>query len=65
MKDTHYHCVAEASTGSDTSEVKLQLPIRDENFIASNYINKWKSVVAEHGQLLKKWERTWENCDAQ
>lgn len=63
VKDSHYQCVAEASTGSDTSEVNFQIPIRDEHFIASKYVNKWKSALAEHGQLLKKWEKTWENCD--
>uniref|UniRef100_A0A3B4BI75 Ig-like domain-containing protein n=1 Tax=Periophthalmus magnuspinnatus TaxID=409849 RepID=A0A3B4BI75_9GOBI len=59
IKDAKYKCLAEASTGNDMSEVSLQLPIGDEDTIPSKYLNNWKSALAEHGQLLKKWEKAW------
>lgn len=63
LRDARYQCVAEANTGSDTSEVDLRLPIRDEDLMPSRALNQWKRALREHQQLLKKWESAWESCD--
>ncbi|KAM4533101.1 uncharacterized protein V3H82_026716 [Fundulus diaphanus] len=62
IKEARYHCVAKASTGSDTSEIDLHLTTGDEN-IPSRDVNQWRSALTEHEQLLKKWEKAWESCD--
>ncbi|KAM6902848.1 semaphorin-4D isoform 2-T2 [Xenentodon cancila] len=62
IKDARYHCVAEASTGSDTSEVDLHLTIGDEH-IPSRDLNQWRGALTEHEQLLKRWEKAWESCE--
>ncbi|KAJ0057282.1 hypothetical protein NL108_002226 [Boleophthalmus pectinirostris] len=63
IKDAQYRCVAKTSTGNDKSEVNLQLPFGDEDSIPSKYLNKWKSALVEHGRLLKKWEKAWQEGD--
>ncbi|RVE65906.1 hypothetical protein OJAV_G00121480 [Oryzias javanicus] len=62
MKDARYQCVAESKTGSDTSEVNIHLPIRDEN-IPTRDLNQWRSALTEHEQLIKRWEKALESCD--
>uniref|UniRef100_A0A8C6NHU3 Semaphorin 4D n=1 Tax=Nothobranchius furzeri TaxID=105023 RepID=A0A8C6NHU3_NOTFU len=56
--DARYHCVAEASTGNDMSEIDLHLPVGDEN-IPSRDFNQWRGALNEHEQLLKRWEEAW------
>ncbi|XP_032395793.1 semaphorin-4D isoform X4 [Etheostoma spectabile] len=63
IKDAHYKCVAEASTGNDVSELDLRLTIGDEESIPSRDLNQWRSALTEHKQLLKRWEKAWESCD--
>ncbi|XP_070706879.1 semaphorin-4D isoform X2 [Pempheris klunzingeri] len=63
IKDARYHCVAEASTGNDMSEVDLRLTIGDEESIPSRDLNQWRGALTEHEQLLKRWEKAWESCD--
>ncbi|XP_060916768.1 semaphorin-4D isoform X4 [Labrus mixtus] len=63
IKDARYHCVAEASTGNDMSEVDLHLTIGDEESIPSRDLNQWRGALTEHEQLLKRWEKAWESCD--
>ncbi|KAK5878850.1 hypothetical protein CesoFtcFv8_024223 [Champsocephalus esox] len=63
IKDARYHCVAEASTGSDTSEVDLRLTIGDEESVPSRDLNQWRGALTEHEQLLKRWAEAWESCD--
>ncbi|XP_029371703.1 semaphorin-4D isoform X2 [Echeneis naucrates] len=63
IKDARYHCVAEASTGNDMSEVDLHLSIGDEESIPSRDLNHWRGALSEHKQLLKRWEKAWESCD--
>ncbi|KAM6975964.1 semaphorin-4D isoform 3-T4 [Tautogolabrus adspersus] len=63
IKDARYHCVAEASTGNDMSEVDLNLTIGDEESIPSRDLNQWRGALTEHEQLLKRWEKAWESCD--
>ncbi|KAM4527335.1 semaphorin-4D isoform 2-T2 [Odontesthes bonariensis] len=62
IKDARYHCVAEASTGTDMSEVDLSLTIGDES-IPSRDLNQWRGALTEHEQLLKRWEKALESCD--
>ncbi|MEQ2243375.1 hypothetical protein ILYODFUR_006504 [Ilyodon furcidens] len=62
IKEASYRCVAEASTGSDTSEIDLHLTTGDEN-IPSRDLNQWRGALTEHEQLLKRWEKAWESCD--
>ncbi|XP_074546223.1 semaphorin-4D isoform X4 [Halichoeres trimaculatus] len=59
IKDARYHCVAEASTGNDMSEVDLHLTIGDEESIPSRDLNQWRGALTEHEQLLKRWEKAW------
>ncbi|XP_051794454.1 semaphorin-4D isoform X6 [Acanthochromis polyacanthus] len=63
IKDARYHCVAEASTGNDMSEIDLRLTIGDEENIPSRDLNQWRGALTEHEQLLKRWEKAWESCD--
>ncbi|XP_040013378.1 semaphorin-4D isoform X2 [Xiphias gladius] len=63
IKDARYHCVAEASTGNDMSEVDLRLTVGDEESVPSRDLNQWRSALTEHEQLLKRWEKAWESCD--
>ncbi|XP_035847338.1 semaphorin-4D isoform X3 [Sander lucioperca] len=63
IKDARYNCVAEASTGNDVSEVDLRLTVGDEESIPSRDLNQWRGALTEHEQLLKRWEKAWENCD--
>ncbi|XP_058473565.1 semaphorin-4D isoform X2 [Solea solea] len=63
IKDARYHCVAEASAGTDMSEVDLHLTIGDEESIPSRDLNQWRGALTEHEQLLKRWEKAWESCD--
>ncbi|XP_031715870.1 semaphorin-4D isoform X4 [Anarrhichthys ocellatus] len=63
IKDARYRCVAEASTGSDMSEVDLRLTIRDEESSPSRDLNQWRGALTEHEQLLKRWQKAWESCD--
>ncbi|XP_034752994.1 semaphorin-4D isoform X4 [Etheostoma cragini] len=63
IKDAHYNCVAEASTGNDVSEVDLRLTIGDEESIPSRDLSQWRGALTEHKQLLKRWEKAWESCD--
>ncbi|XP_027880673.1 semaphorin-4D isoform X3 [Xiphophorus couchianus] len=62
IKEARYRCVAEASTGSDTSDIDLHLTTGDEN-IPSRDLNQWRGALTEHEQLLKRWEKAWESCD--
>ncbi|XP_031715869.1 semaphorin-4D isoform X3 [Anarrhichthys ocellatus] len=59
IKDARYRCVAEASTGSDMSEVDLRLTIRDEESSPSRDLNQWRGALTEHEQLLKRWQKAW------
>ncbi|KAM9841408.1 semaphorin-4D [Aulostomus maculatus] len=63
IKDARYHCVAEASTGNDISEIDLHLTIGDEESVPSRDLNQWRGALSEHEQLLKRWEKAWESCD--
>ncbi|XP_036974026.1 semaphorin-4D isoform X3 [Acanthopagrus latus] len=63
IKDARYHCVAEASTGNDMSEVDVRLTIGDEESIPARDLNQWRGALTEHEQLLKRWEKAWESCD--
>ncbi|KAM6901044.1 semaphorin-4D isoform 2-T4 [Lycodopsis pacificus] len=63
IKDARYRCVAEASTGSDMSEVDLLLTIGDEESIPSRDLIQWRGALTEHEQLLKRWQKAWESCD--
>ncbi|GAA6235504.1 semaphorin-4D isoform X3 [Lates japonicus] len=63
LKDARYHCVAEASTGNDMSEVDIHLSIGDDESIPSRDLNQWRGALTEHEQLLKRWEKAWESCD--
>ncbi|XP_026153229.1 semaphorin-4D isoform X2 [Mastacembelus armatus] len=63
IKDAHYHCVAEASTGNAISEVDLRLTVGDDESIPSRDLNQWRGALTEHEQLLKRWEKAWESCD--
>lgn len=63
IKDARYHCVAEASTGNDISEIDLHLTIGDEESIPTRDLNQWRGALTEHEQLLKRWEKAWESCD--
>uniref|UniRef100_G3PW28 Semaphorin 4D n=1 Tax=Gasterosteus aculeatus TaxID=69293 RepID=G3PW28_GASAC len=63
IRDARYHCVAEAGTGSDASEVDLRLTIGDEESVPSRDLNQWRGALTEHEQLLKRWEKAWESCD--
>uniref|UniRef100_A0A8D3C3T1 Semaphorin 4D n=1 Tax=Scophthalmus maximus TaxID=52904 RepID=A0A8D3C3T1_SCOMX len=54
IKDARYHCVAEASTGNDMSEVDVH-----EESIPSRDLNQWRGALTEHEQLLKRWEKAW------
>ncbi|XP_038150890.1 semaphorin-4D isoform X3 [Cyprinodon tularosa] len=62
IKEARYRCIAEASTGSDKSEIDLHLTTGDEN-IPSRDLNQWRGALTEHEQLLKRWEKAWESCD--
>ncbi|XP_039909250.1 semaphorin-4D isoform X2 [Simochromis diagramma] len=59
IKDARYNCVAEASTGNDVSEVDLRLSIGDEENIPTRDLSQWRGALAEHEQLLKRWEKAW------
>uniref|UniRef100_A0A667Z0Y0 Semaphorin 4D n=1 Tax=Myripristis murdjan TaxID=586833 RepID=A0A667Z0Y0_9TELE len=64
IKDAHYHCVAEASTGNDMSDVDLRLTIggmRCEHMESnpSRDLTQWRGALTEHEQLLKRWEKAW------
>ncbi|XP_078018408.1 semaphorin-4D isoform X5 [Epinephelus lanceolatus] len=59
IKDARYHCVAEASTGNDISEIDLHLTIGDEESIPTRDLNQWRGALTEHEQLLKRWEKAW------
>nr|XP_057914779.1 semaphorin-4D isoform X3 [Doryrhamphus excisus] len=63
IQDARYRCVAEAGTGNDVSEVDLHLVIGDEESAPSRDFNQWRSALTEHEQLLKRWEKSWANCD--
>ncbi|KAK5851977.1 hypothetical protein PBY51_023487 [Eleginops maclovinus] len=63
IKDARYHCVAEASTGNDMSEVDLRLTIGDEESVPSKDLNQWRGALTEHERLLKRWAKAWESCD--
>ncbi|KAK2819250.1 hypothetical protein Q5P01_024811 [Channa striata] len=63
IRDARYHCVAEASTGNDMSEVDLRLTVGDEESIPARDLNQWRGALTEHEQLLKRWEKAWESCD--
>ncbi|XP_030006864.1 semaphorin-4D isoform X4 [Sphaeramia orbicularis] len=63
IRDARYHCIAEASTGNDMSEVDLHLTIGDEEIIPSRDLSQWRGALTEHEQLLKRWEEAWESCD--
>uniref|UniRef100_A0A8C2XN07 Semaphorin 4D n=1 Tax=Cyclopterus lumpus TaxID=8103 RepID=A0A8C2XN07_CYCLU len=58
IKDARYHCVAEASTGNDMSEVDLRYYLTDES-IPSRDLSQWRGALTVHEQLLKRWEKAW------
>uniref|UniRef100_A0AAV2IU06 Ig-like domain-containing protein n=1 Tax=Knipowitschia caucasica TaxID=637954 RepID=A0AAV2IU06_KNICA len=62
IKEAQYQCVAETGTGQDRSEAVLSLPGAAEDLIPEKYLSQWRSALAEHGRLLKKWEAAWETC---
>lgn len=35
----------------------------DEENIPTRDLNQWRGALAEHEQLLKRWEKAWESCD--
>ncbi|XP_041754722.1 semaphorin-4D isoform X2 [Coregonus clupeaformis] len=65
VKDSSYQCVAASSVGNDASKVDLNLISSEEDRIPSRDMSQWRGALSEHEKLLKRWKRTWENCDGQ
>uniref|UniRef100_A0A674NNW3 Semaphorin 4D n=1 Tax=Takifugu rubripes TaxID=31033 RepID=A0A674NNW3_TAKRU len=72
LKDARYRCIAEASTGNDMSELNVHLSIggirasKKSQSLWMNLLSRCAPQVgalAEHEQLLKRWQKAWESCD--
>ncbi|XP_037706910.1 semaphorin-4D isoform X2 [Choloepus didactylus] len=63
-ESSEYRCSVLSSAGNKTSKVRVTVTRHEATHQEqwTRELSAWRTVVGEHGQMMKHWKRAWESC---